>query len=234
MNRDVYLRYIVHFIERVDQLATTQQYKTLFLKYLGKEMFAASDLKLKTLARHLKKAHIASTIIKYPAYYLAFHLSDDELTKMIDDLRKVIAKYKLYEALEYDTSIAVLDKGIERDSSGAKKTALKAFEDEEAPVKKPRAPAKRAKKAKTPVRQPAKKPAAAKKAQAAKKPSVTAARRAPAPVKTQAKKAGAAAKKKCSDYTISELRAEAKTKKIPYSTYGKMTREALCKRLGKI
>lgn len=218
MDRNDYLKYISHFVEKVDQLATDTQYKSFFLKHLGKEMFAASDAKIKETALHLYKAYLLGTIIKIQPFELA-SLTSTQLSSLIGEEKKLIEKYKLDFPLEIETTVSKMEVAMRKQSSAAKKVALEVFATPKKAPAKPKAPRKPAgakpkAKAKTPVKT-VKKTAA--KTPVKKVPTGKG--------KVVAKKGGVAECKK--KYTLPELKQLAKQLKV--KSYSKMNKEQLCK-----
>lgn len=233
MDRNDYLKYIAHFVEKVDMNPTMAMYKAFFLKHLGKDMFTATDDKIKKTAIHLYKAYVLGEIIKIGSFDLAASLTTEQLTAVINEEKKLIDKYNLDFPLAIDIVPSKMDAAIKRLSASAKKTILDSFTDE--PVKK--APVKRAPKKtvkKTPAK-PAGKKAPARKPVAKKTPA-----RKPAVKKTSPKKIiitkkvtkpSAKGKVDCKKkYTLPELKGLAKTMKIV--GYSKMGKDKLCEELG--
>jgi hypothetical protein len=238
MDRNDYLKYISHFVEKVDPLATDTEYKEFFLKHLGKAMFTAPDAKIKVVAIHLYKAYLLGTIIKLSPLYLASTLTSEQLTSFIGEERKLMDKYKVEFPLHLDTVPSKMEAAMAKQSASSKKAVLDMFSTpKKEPAKRARAPAKKsvgAKAKKTPVRKaaPAKKPAAPKKT-AGKQPvkKTVAKASAKAPAKSSAKASAAkASAKACKDHPVKELKDLAKIMKVP--AYYKMTKPQLCAELG--
>src|ERR1700674_2989537 len=100
MDRTTYLKYIAHYVEHVDQRSSRLAYKKFFASQLGKDMFMATDVKIKNCARHLYKSYVLGSIIKFSPLGLATVLSSDQLSSFIEDEIALYNKYGLIHPID--------------------------------------------------------------------------------------------------------------------------------------
>ena len=210
MQKEVYLGYIAHFVENVDQTTSDSDYRSFFIEKLGSaNVLAAPEIKVRDLSRNMYRAYVASMYIRYSPYYLLATLSSKQLSELLGTISETIDVYGLYKSIDDDISISNTDRHIKRDALYTYKSVLAKY-SAQAASKKPTAAASK--------KLPVKKSNVASKKLAAKKPlSATKKTKPSAPAKS------------CTDYKLPELKEMAKAKKL--AGYSKMNKATLCSSL---